>query len=337
MNSATPPPATRELPDIETIQEIESYDMAAPEPIVEGLLECGSKMMLVGSSKGHKTWNLLMLALCVSSPTRTWLNMPVHHCKVLYINFEIQSYFFRERYRAICKAMNKDPMANESLDVWNLRGFSQNERDLVKAFKVRLQGKHPYKLIIVDPFYKFSGSGKVENSAEDIASVMRAMDEVTVDLNVAVAYAHHAPKGDISERSVVDRGSGSGVFGRDPDAIMSVLEAKGHEDGFIAEFALRNHPPKDPIGLRWEFPFMRLDEDVEKPKAGRKPIHDGQKLLALLAPDGKPLSGADWKDLASERLDLPESSYRRHRKKLVQDGEVQCVGDNLYRRTFMTA
>jgi hypothetical protein len=226
---------------------------------------------------------------------------------------------------------------NLQLDFWNLRGHSQDEHQIVRAFRDRLGDSHGYKLAIVDPFYKLSGGGKVENTAEDVASVMRAVDTVTVDLGMAVAYAHHSPKGDVSERSVVDRASGSGVFGRDPDVIVSLMELKGQPDNYIAEFVLRNHPPKPPLGLRWEFPFMRPDPGVERPKPGRKPVHDGQKLLMLLPDNGETLTGSEWLKLAEQRLDIPGASYRRWRKKLVQDGEVEVVGEDRFRRTFLVS
>lgn len=329
-----PPP--KELPPIETLLQLEAADIAEPSPVIDNLLEQGSKLMLVSSSKGHKSWTLLMLACCVARPVNTWMGLKVHKTKVLYINFEIDRFFFRQRLRAIAQAMNKPMSDFKDIDFWNLKGHSQSENKLVAEFEHALGLTHPYGLIIIDPFYKFSGGGKVENSAEDVATVMRAMDQITVNLKVAVAYAHHTPKGDVSERSVVDRGSGSGVFGRDPDAIMSISELKGGQNEFLAEFALRNHPPLPPIGLRWEFPFMRVDENVQ-PRKGRKTVHDSQKLIMLLPENGEPLTGTEWLQRAKQRLDIPGSSYRRLRKKLIQDGEVEAVDSDRFRRVFLVS
>lgn len=333
-----PPDQPPELPKIESLVTLDTdEELFCPPPIIDGFLECGSKMMLVGSSKSHKSWTLLMMAMCLTTPAPMWFRMPVHHCKVLYINFEIQRWFLRERIRAIAEAMNVDPSVNTHLDFWNLRGHSQDENEIVKAFKARLAGKHDYKLAIVDPFYKLSGGGKVENTAEDVASVMRAVDTVTVDLGMAVAYAHHSPKGDVSERSVVDRASGSGVFGRDPDVIVSMMEIKGQPDNYIAEFVLRNHPPKEPLGLTWDFPFMRPNSDVKKPTAGRKKVHEEFKLAELLDSKGKSLSGKEWENLAKERLDMSRATYFKLRKLLVQEGLVQNVGEDHFRKTFLPA
>jgi RecA-family ATPase len=329
---------SKPLPPIISIRDFETAELTPPEPILDGLLEQGSKMMLVGSSKGHKTWTLMAMASCLTFGTLTWLGFPVHQSRVLYINFEIQKWFCRERFRAMAHKMNRNLMDNTHLDLWNLRGYSQDESKLVLAFKDRLMNNHPYQLVIVDPFYKFSGAGKVENKAEDIASVMRAMDEVTVDLDVAVVFAHHTPKGDASERSIVDRGAGSGVFGRDPDAILSILESR-KAGGYIAEFSLRNHPPIDPIGLRWDFPFFRKDEDVDISKAVKKPgrpkLFSAEKLLALL--DQDPISSQEWQDTAIERLDISLPTFRRLRAELIQSGLVKKLPDDSFQRAFQSS
>jgi len=85
-----------ELPPIlDAIQFFES-DVEIPALLVEGLLHKGSKLVLGGGSKSMKTWTLLDLSICVATGTEWW-GKKTKKGKVLYVNFEIQPAFFRER------------------------------------------------------------------------------------------------------------------------------------------------------------------------------------------------------------------------------------------------
>lgn len=325
----------RSLPPIVSFNDFDTADIPEPKPIVETLIEQGSKLMLVGSSKSHKTWTLMGLAYCISQPLPTWMGMKVHQARVLYINFELQPWFFRERLRAINKAYGKMTVNNDHLDIWNLRGCSNDSSvELTARIKNHLGSKHPYHLTIIDPFYKFSGGAKVENAANDMASVMSSMDEITVDLNLAVVFAHHSPKGDVSARDVVDRGSGSGVFGREPDAIMTICKSgNGSDDDFVGEFAMRNHAPKAPMSLHWEYPLMQHEVGIEpclKGKAGRPKADTEGKMLALL--NGKAVTSEEWEQMAKKKLDINHERYRQVRRTLVQRGDVVMLENDTFIR-----
>lgn len=327
----------RHLPPIVTLNAFEKENIPEPEPIIETFLERGSKGMLVGSSKSHKTWTLMDLAYHVSQPLPAWFGMKVHQCRVLYINFELQRWFFRERIRAINKAHGRAEIDNTHLDVWNLRGCSrESSADLTVQIQRHLEGKNPYHLTIVDPFYKFAGSNRVENAANDMAAVMASLDVITVDLDLAVMFAHHSPKGDVSERDVVDRGSGSGVFGRDPDAIIAISKDNGegsNGEDYKAEFVLRNHPPKSVMSLTWEHPLMRYNEGIEprpKNKGGRPKGNIEYLLLGLL--NGQSVTSKEWEAMAKIKLDMSYDCFRKWRKKLVIQGDVIAYPNGSFSR-----
>ena len=75
----------------------------------------------------------------------------------------------------------------------------------------------------------------------------------------AVLYAHHFTKGNAANKKAIDRMSGSGVFARDADTIITLTEHV--EDGcYVLETTLRNFPPQPPFVIQWEFPIF-----VERP------------------------------------------------------------------------
>lgn len=323
---------SRPLPDIISLADLEAASITPPSPVIDTLFERGSKLMLVAASKANKSWCLMDMSFCVSQPMEHWWGMAVHHGRVLYINFELHQHFFRERMRDIARAYGFPKPANKHLDVWNLRGCAQDYQSLMEKIKKRFSDKKSdYVLVIIDPFYKFSSSNKVENAAQDMAQVLNAIEELAFDLDVAIAFAHHSPKGDVTERDVVDRGSGSGVFGRDPDAIVAIHQIKnGFDNHFQAGFALRYHPPKAAIGLKFTFPLMTLSEDVDVGKKGRPVKFDTLELLTLF--NGTPISGPEWCRLADEKLDMPSSTFRRKRQWLVVNKRVKKLPYDMFEK-----
>ena len=58
-------------------------------------------------------------------------------------------------------------------------------------------------------------------------------DRIATELNCSVIYAHHHSKGAQGGKNSMDRSSGSGVFARDPDAILYLIELPVTEDRYI--------------------------------------------------------------------------------------------------------
>ena len=79
-----------------------------------------------------------------------------------------------------------------------------------------------YIAIILDPIYKVITGD--ENSAEAMSIFCNQFDKVCQELSCAVIYCHHHSKGLQGGKRSADRASGSGVFARDPDAMLDVIE-----------------------------------------------------------------------------------------------------------------
>ncbi len=57
-----------------------------------------------------------------------------------------------------------------------------------------------------------------------MAKFTNNFDKVAAELGTSVIYCHHHSKGAQGGKSSMDRSSGSGVFARDPDAILDLIE-----------------------------------------------------------------------------------------------------------------
>ena len=93
---------------------------------------------------------------------------------------------------------------------------------------IRRAQKKDYIAIIIDPIYKVITGD--ENSADQMAHFCNQFDRVCTELGCAVIYCHHHSKGTQGNKRSMDRASGSGVFARDPDVLLDLIELELTED-----------------------------------------------------------------------------------------------------------
>src|SRR5699024_9267414 len=85
-----------------------------------------------------------------------------------------------------------------------------------------------YNAVIIDSIYKVCTGD--ENSADKMAHFTNQFDKVCTELGSSVIYCQHHSKGAQGGKKSMDRSSGSGVFARDPDALIDLVELELTED-----------------------------------------------------------------------------------------------------------
>lgn len=307
-----------DLPAIEEASDFAVQEIAKPAELVEGMLHKGSKLVFGGSSKSFKTWCLLDLALSVASGI-PWMGRNTHIGKVLFLNFEIQRFAFQSRILAIAEAKQKVP-APGLLNIWNLRGHTAHYKVIIPKIIAKAK-KEGYSLIVLDPIYKLYGNTD-ENSASDVADMLNSIERLATETGAAVAFGAHFAKGNASGKEAIDRISGSGVFARDPDSIL-VFTKHEEDDAFAVEPILRNFPSIPPFAVRWDFPLMLPDVELDPTKLkaapGRKQSVQPDVILPLLPPEG--LTRKNWLDLALEK-GVSERTFDRLKNQLKNDGKI---------------
>lgn len=209
-----------DLPDFENYADVsDNLPQLAPE-LIKGILRQGHKMLLAGPPKAGKSFALIELAAAIASGTE-WFGFQCAKGKVLYVNFEIDRPSYLHRIDSVCKAMNIPKSDFQNIDFWSLRGQSV-PMDKLTPKLIRRALKKNYMAIIIDPIYKVITGD--ENSAEEMAKFCNQFDKIAHDLKCAVIYCHHHSKGAQGGKQSMDRASGSGVFARDPDALVDMLE-----------------------------------------------------------------------------------------------------------------
>lgn len=265
-----------DLPDFEPIKTVwDDMPLKSPE-LIAGILRQGHKMLLAGPSKAGKSFLLLELAICIAEG-KPWLGFPVRQGKVLYVNLELDHASCLHRIKDLYQAMDIEPQKITNLVLWQLRGKAV-PLDKLAAPLIRRAKTGDYTAIIIDPLYKILTGD--ENSAHEMAMFCNHFDRICAEIGCSTIYCHHHSKGSQGQKRSGDRASGSGVFLRDPDALIDLIELELH-DGLIQavkdtysggghqvsptisawriEGTLREFPPFGQINLFFDYPLHYAD------------------------------------------------------------------------------
>jgi hypothetical protein len=179
-------------------------------------------------------------------------------------------------------------------------------------------------LVIIDPIYKGLG-GRDENAAGDIGELCNELESIAVQTGAAVFYVAHFSKGNQAGKDAIDRISGSGVWTRDADSIITLTKHKEEQDNaYTVDLILRNFPEQPPFVVAWVYPLMKVRNDLNpedlKQARGRKPSYEENDLLEVLGQDR--LSTTEWQK-QSKAEGISSSTFFRLYKLLKESGQIK--------------
>jgi RecA-family ATPase len=313
-----------QLPPIRTAAEMSSNPAPQRPEIIMGLLKQCSKMAIGGASKARKTWLLIHLGVCVSRGDE-WLKFKTNQTKVLYVNFELHADTFEKRLDLICEACETDPATlGDQFAHWCLRGHAASFDQILPIITQEIKDKG-YGLIIIDPMYKILGDAD-ENKAGDITRLMNELERVAFNSKASVVTANHYSKGNKSGAQDGDRISGSGVFQRDPDALLEFVDQadSGDDNNILSVRArLREFKPMTPFCVEWDgqslFQLSMHDATKLKATGGRRQEHTLAETLDVLE-DG--MTTTEWQEAADADKGISRSTFFELKKKALEEGEV---------------
>lgn len=215
-----------DLPDPEGLADSwENMPELAPE-LIRGVLRQGHKLLMAGPSKAGKSFALIELSIAIAEGIK-WLGWECTKGKVLYVNLELDRPSALHRFKDVYTAMGVPANNIQNIDIWNLRGKTV-PMDKLAPKLIRRALKKDYIAVIIDPIYKVLTGD--ENSADQMAHFTNQFDKVATELGCSVIYCHHHSKGSQGGKKSMDRASGSGVFARDPDALIDLVELELTDD-----------------------------------------------------------------------------------------------------------
>ena len=249
--------------------------------LIDGILRKGHTLLVTARSKAGKTFLMLGLAVAVACGT-DWLGRCCELGRVLFVNPEVDPPSAENRLHDVAEAMGADlSIVQAQVDFWHLRGHAQGIEGTARALFSRVE-RGDYALVILDSVYElYTGD---ENSAEDARKFFHEIDRIAKRLGCSVAMTHHHAKGIRSDLDALDRGSGSGVFGRKPDAPLDLIQVfpPGDDDApcdgstvwRVSDSGLREFPALRPFDVRFEYPCHKLVTDGStadwKPRSGQQ-------------------------------------------------------------------
>jgi len=257
-----------ELPDSMNLEDALNNKPKVPDELIKGIVRVGHKMLISGSSKAGKSFLLMELAVSLSEGIE-WLGFKCKKSRVLYINLEIDNASFIDRFDEIYKALKIKPKHKRDIEIWTLRGKAMPLDKLVPKIVRKVEGQG-YDAIIIDPIYKVITGD--ENNASDMGAFSNQFDRICNETGATTIYCHHHSKGAQGLKRAMDRASGSGVFARDPDAQLDMIELE-LEDEFRQQYldnpratawrlesSLREFANIKPVNFWFDYPIHYVDE-----------------------------------------------------------------------------
>lgn len=305
--------ANDELPSLTNLAEELKSPPKLPEELIEGVLRCGHKMLISGSSKAGKSFLLMELAVALSEGA-TWLGFKCKKSKVLYVNLEIDPASCINRFSEIYKALKIPPKNSKDISIWNLRGHAVPLDKLVPKLLRRINNLH-YDAVIIDPIYKVITGD--ENNASEMGAFCNQFDKICNETGCATIYCHHHSKGAQGFKKAMDRASGSGVFARDPDAQLDMIQLEADSD-FLNSYA-------DSVSdTAWRLECSLREFANFKPKNFwfRYPIHvlDGKGYLEKLYSEGDPKNNLKKSGKRSQTSDERKEEFDKAFDTCSEDG-----------------
>ena len=260
--------ADDELPAFTLLGEALENPPKLPDELIKGVLRCGHKMLISGSSKAGKSFLLMELAVALAEGIK-WLGFECKKSKVIYVNLEIDPASCINRFSEIYKGLGIKPKFPNDIYVWNLRGHAVPLDKLVPKLLRRVSSQH-FDAVIIDPIYKVITGD--ENNASEMGQFCNQFDRICQVSGCATIYCHHHSKGAQGYKKAMDRASGSGVFARDPDAQLDMIQLETSEEflnvnadntnstAWRLECSLREFPNFKPRNFWFEYPIHRVDE-----------------------------------------------------------------------------
>ena len=252
------------LPSVISLDKYKNHVPKLSDELIQGVLRVGHKMLISGKS-------FLLMELCIAIATGgEWLGFPCKKGRVFYINLEIDPNSCITRFLKIYNALGiTDTNDMKNIDIWNLRGHAVPLDQLVPDIIKKTKDKQ-YDAIILDPIYKILTGD--ENSATEMAKFTNQFDRICTETGCAAIYCHHHSKGAQGSKRAMDRASGSGVFARDPDAQLDIIQLELTEEqknklpdsnitAWRVESSLREFPNIVPVNMWFEHPIHLVDED----------------------------------------------------------------------------
>ena len=251
--------------DEDDLQPVDAWHASfSPRPhadcLIEGLLRRGEVCNVIAATKAGKSWFVLQLLQSIAAG-RDWLGRRVARGAVVLVDNELQPATLENRLANVRDALRIEQTHDRArFEYISLRGNWRSLPDLSERLCKRYKPGE-LAVIVFDAKYRFFGDGFEENSNDSQTRFHNLADELASNLNCGLVLVHHATKGNQTQRSVTDLGSGGGAQSRAADSHITIRDHQ--TDGCsVLQAAVRSFAPAEPQTIRFAWPLWYVDSDM---------------------------------------------------------------------------
>ena len=233
--------------------------------LIEGIVRGRTVLCVAGRAKTGKSFACMHLAAAISCGEK-FLDRPCTAGAVLHVDLELHEDTLWSRYERIISYHGGDM---DRIHVLPMRDHAPDLSGLLEDLSVIVPRLRPV-MIIVDPVYRLTDLDEID--ARQVTAFLRDLYAVTREHDTSLVYTHHHRKGSLQETSAVDRPSGSGVWGRMPDAMLDLTVEDEATRLVRAEWVAREVPPQPPTWVRFTDGLFVTADPPEPPadNSGRR-------------------------------------------------------------------
>ena len=300
------------------------YDLPRRSPLIQNFCRKGEVVSLTAASKMGKSWFLQNAATCLAEGI-PFLGLEVAKTNVLMLDLELAQADAQDRLWSIALGMGLKAPPRD-LYLWSLRKHCYDLNVITETLHARLKDMPDVGAVFLDPVYMLGQSQDFdENSSSSVTSLMTELEKITAKNGAALFVSHHFRKGKMGGESHIDRGSGSGVFARFPDCLITLSSHQVQEHA-ILEMTSRSQKSPQPFVLKMTPPVIEVAENAD-PTAFRRfdrpnsePMSDDGILD--LVPVGQSLTKAAW--MAKAKMQgVGQQQFDEHFNSLCGSGRVK--------------
>lgn len=290
--SVLPEGAVEEPPEIPAgadlawqIGEFMKLEITPPPPLVHGLLDAGTGIMIAGPPGVGKSWLVMHLGLAVATGTPFLDHWEVEQGSVLIIDEEGHPFGDQERFRMLLNGYTIGSLVKVPLYLAIGKGIKLDS-PLGLATLQRMIGRYEPRLVIFDSLIRVSSGD--EQSAREMASFFAIADTIKQSHGTAFGFVHHCRKpGAEMPADLGDLVRGSSEIKAWLETLLIALPGEMSTDMNIHVNKQRWHKkPEHPFTVRLltreDEPWAKLGYQGDIVKEGNSTIDTHNRILAVI-------------------------------------------------------
>lgn len=250
---------------------------------IRGLVRRNTLVCVSGRAKAGKSFVCIAMAAAWSTGG-VMFGLQFVKNRVLHVDLELHTDTIHARYQNIIAGMGGDP---DLIHILPMRRQSPNLDEMIHELGLVIPMINP-DVVIIDPVYRLAELDEID--AKQVSKFLRDIATIAHNHRVTLVYTHHHRKGNLSDTAAIDRTSGSGAWGRMPDAMVDLTVLGNYLMGTAVkvEFVAREVPPLAPKylyfhdGIFDEIECPQLEDKQDgKDRKNKKSVYEPHTSIVI--------------------------------------------------------